>query len=176
MSNQKSEIISISDLSKDTTQNKGIIFGGSFDPIHQGHISLIKSLLEYFKKVLIAPTKQNPWKERESLDLDFRLRLIQTVLKDEQILDKTELIDYPYEYSKDLVAHLKTLKSSYSEEKTYWATGEDSKGSISKWKDFETLGITVVIVPIEINIHSTQIREGMAKAHPAIAERIKDVY
>ena len=49
------------------------IFGGSFDPIHLGHTRIINEAIISLQldKMLIVPTKHNPWKE-----------IIQIALKD----------------------------------------------------------------------------------------------
>ena len=41
------------------------IFGGSFDPIHLGHTRIINEAIISLQldKMLIVPTKHNPWKE-----------------------------------------------------------------------------------------------------------------
>ena len=60
------------------------IFGGSFDPIHLGHTRIIKeaiiSLL--LDKMLIVPTKHNPWKEDSVANNQQRIEMIQIALKD----------------------------------------------------------------------------------------------
>jgi len=39
---------------------KVAIFGGSFDPIHKGHIKIIKELSKRFDKVIVLPNYLNP--------------------------------------------------------------------------------------------------------------------
>lgn len=41
------------------------IFGGSFDPIHLGHTRIINEAIISLQldKMLIVPTKHNPWKK-----------------------------------------------------------------------------------------------------------------
>jgi len=56
------------------------VYGGTFDPIHLGHVHLIQSLLKtgLFKKILIVPAKQNPLKQtRSQVPTELRLKMLQ---------------------------------------------------------------------------------------------------
>ena len=54
------------------------LYLGSFNPFHNGHLSVVKSALNDFKmdKVIIVPTMQNPWKKEKVLDIDKRIKII----------------------------------------------------------------------------------------------------
>ncbi|MBO4849667.1 MAG: nicotinate-nucleotide adenylyltransferase [Prevotella sp.] len=61
------------------------IFGGSFNPVHNGHVTLAARLLRAAKldEVWLMVTPQNPWKRREELwDDDTRLSLTKLAVKD----------------------------------------------------------------------------------------------
>lgn len=61
------------------------VYGGTFDPIHLGHIHLLTSLLNTgeFKKILVVPAKQNPLKATPSLISDtMRLHLLEASIKE----------------------------------------------------------------------------------------------
>ncbi len=55
-----------------------IIFGGSFDPIHLGHITLCQNILARFPnaKIYCVPNKKNPHKNENVADPLARLELI----------------------------------------------------------------------------------------------------
>ncbi|MSP18378.1 MAG: nicotinate (nicotinamide) nucleotide adenylyltransferase [Bdellovibrionales bacterium] len=61
------------------------VYGGTFDPIHLGHIHLLTSLLNTgeFTKILVVPAKQNPLKTTPSLISNtMRLHLLQASIKE----------------------------------------------------------------------------------------------
>lgn len=61
------------------------VYGGTFDPIHLGHIHLLTSLLNTgeFKKILVVPAKQNPLKATPALISDtMRLHLLEASIKE----------------------------------------------------------------------------------------------
>ena len=62
------------------------LFGGSFNPIHNGHVWLAKALLREtgLDEVWFMVSPQNPLKQnRQLLDDNQRFRLVQLALKDE---------------------------------------------------------------------------------------------
>ena len=62
------------------------LFGGSFNPIHNGHIRLAKALLEEagLDEVWFLVSPQNPFKQNQQLlDDNKRFQLVQIALKDE---------------------------------------------------------------------------------------------
>ncbi|NPD91090.1 nicotinate (nicotinamide) nucleotide adenylyltransferase [Xylanibacter muris] len=62
------------------------IFGGSFNPIHNGHVALAKSLLGVagLDEIWFMVSPQNPLKNApELLDEDIRLEMVRAALSDE---------------------------------------------------------------------------------------------
>lgn len=63
------------------------IFGGSFNPIHKGHINLAQQLLNegVTDEVWLMVSPHNPLKKQEGLiDENMRLHLAQLAIKDNQ--------------------------------------------------------------------------------------------
>ncbi len=161
-----SKVINIAELEDNVSENN-IIFGGTFDPFHTGHVSVVCALLKKFKRVIIAPTSGNPWKEEKPTALLHRLEIAKLILKAEGITE-IQFSDFPYKYTEELVLDLRTrgLKE------IYWAIGEDSKDSVTKWRNWNSLNITVVTVPITIPTHAIDVRTKKTSIHPAAAEYV----
>lgn len=148
------------------------VFGGTFDPFHPGHLSVVKTLLETFSEVIIAPTAQNPWKSGAPTPLPLRAEMIRLILSAEKVAfgsdirrSSVEVDCFAYLYAEDFVNHSRAARSG----ELYWAVGEDSAGSVQRWRNWDKLGVTTVIVPVVIDLHATTIRIGDADVHPAIA-------
>lgn len=157
-------------LESNDTKVSNIIFGGTFDPIHKGHIQDIKFLLANSNKVFIAPTEQNPWKDFKATSLSDRIEMIEIALKYESIDNSNiEVLKDPYQYSIDVVTRLKHL--GYTN--IFWAIGEDLKDSAPKWKNWGTEGCPLIVLPLVEGISSTQIRNGKIEPHPALKSYIE---
>lgn len=59
------------------------IYPGSFDPITNGHVDLVRRTLRVFDKVVVA-IATNPDKDRSLFTLDERIAMIHEVFKDEK--------------------------------------------------------------------------------------------
>ena len=134
------------------------IYLGSFNPFHNGYLEVVKTALNDFKmdKVIIVPTMQNPWKEEKVLDIDKRIGIIHTILKNSKnIYDFAE--DYCLFYSfpnkiiyidtieKNLTppyysyATLHALKNKYHNNEIFVLCGEDTIEDIPNWMNGEQI-------------------------------------
>ena len=58
------------------------LLGGSFDPIHKGHLALAKAILkDGCQEVWFLPCIQSPLKERQLTDFEDRCKMIQLAIK-----------------------------------------------------------------------------------------------
>ncbi|MBP5386690.1 MAG: adenylyltransferase/cytidyltransferase family protein, partial [Prevotella sp.] len=60
------------------------LFGGSFNPIHNGHVKLAQRMLKaaHLDEVWLLVTPQNPWKSQaDLLDDDMRLRMARAAVE-----------------------------------------------------------------------------------------------
>jgi len=150
-----------------------VVFGGTFDPLHSGHLSAIEFLRNRYRRVVVATTDKNPWKESQPTDFWKRIEMISLVLAAEFIpfqlggypfTEPVTVSDFPYVYAKDFVEHLGEL----GVERIGWAAGPDVAPEMSNWKGWSTLNVGAVSVPEEIPLRATPIRAGEEQLHPAL--------
>ena len=111
------------------------IFGGSFDPIHNGHIELAKwALIEKnLDFVFFMPTKKNPFKKDNEIAKDEdRVNMIKLILvqNDYFCLSEKELSDKEYSYSYDT---LLSITQEYKDCEIYFIVGTDSICTMEEW-------------------------------------------
>ena len=165
------KIIPFLELKKiDISENDYVVYGGSFDPIHLGHLGVIQRLLKVFSLVVIAPCSENPWKDRLLTSLEQRIAMLEIVLQAEGIDPAAFSIDDGgYTYSEEVVHRQRKKRSG----KLFWASGEDSAADVDKWRNWHKLDVIVISVSIELNLHSTEIRQREKEIHPALIEYIQ---
>lgn len=151
-----------------------IVFGGTFDPIHEGHLSIIRSSLELFSTVIVAATTENPWKADKPAPVALRKSMIELVLDAESLPRTREfggqgvsIYPFDYQYSEEVVHELRT----HSDRGTlYWAVGEDTAADVARWRNWTSLNVPVIVCPIIIELHATAIRTGNSAIHPALKD------
>ncbi len=175
------EILRLSDFPLDRVlPDDYVVFGGTFDPIHEGHVTVLKRLLPIFGLVIVAPTKANPWKPEPPTDFETRAEMIRRVLSYEKVAlvnppsgekgtSGVLIEEFSYAYSEELVDYLRQKFPG----KLFWAAGEDSADSIKDWRNWKQKGVTTLVLPIEIHAHAALVRQGSALPHPAIADYVK---
>lgn len=112
------------------------IYGGSFDPVHKGHIHLAKTALDCFSldNIIFVPAKISPFKqdkEYSTKDSD-RLAMLRAALKGENSMSVCE-----YELMQENVSYtvytLRYMKRLYPEDTLVLLVGSDMFLSFRKW-------------------------------------------
>lgn len=118
--------------------NKKIgILGGTFDPIHLGHILIAKQAMEEYSldEIWFLPTGKSPHKEASEVTSTFhRLNMVELAI---QPYSKFFLCDYETKQEKVNYTFqtLKHLTEQYQETTFYFIMGQDSIKDFPKWKE-----------------------------------------
>lgn len=115
------------------------IFGGTFDPIHNGHVQVIENLLKiiHFDKLIVIPNGHPPHKDK-GIDPKVKFELVNIALAhlDNIQIDERELnAETPsYAYLTYKQVQLENEGSSLA-----WVMGSDSFLGIETWYEYEKL-------------------------------------
>jgi len=118
------------------------ILGGTFNPIHLGHLVLAKECRAKFglNKVIFVPAGTPPHKTVEGgVSVADRLNMVRLALEGE---DGFEVSTYEIDkggvsYSIDTIKHFKEKYGADTE--LFFLTGSDSTESLSSWKDIDEI-------------------------------------
>ena len=118
------------------------IFGGSFDPVHNGHIGLAEDALKLvgLEEVLLIPAKLQPFKlDKKMVSGEHRLEMIRLAVE-----DIPGLVPCDYELKQEQISYtyktLKAISEIYGPEtEIYFITGTDSLLQIHRWKNADEL-------------------------------------
>ena len=121
---------------------KVAIFGGTFDPVHLGHLITAEDILKDLKldKIIFVPAGTPPHKAKQNLTpSSHRYNMLKLALKP---FPGFELSDYEVKkagksYTIDTVRYYK--KKLKKTDKLYFLAGADIVGQISTWKDWKKL-------------------------------------
>lgn len=117
------------------------VLGGSFDPIHNGHVALARAAIKEacLDKLIVMPTKVQPFKQNRKVTEDFhRLNMVSLAFED---TDNVEVSDYEIKHTKISYTHatLNHLKKIYPNDRIYFIMGTDSLLTLEKWFKGEEL-------------------------------------
>lgn len=108
---------------------------GSFDPIHTGHINMIRESLNYVDKVIVVPSGHNPWKKAEPAPFDIRVKMIEASIK--PFFNRVEVSGVENTFEPPYYANkpLNYFRDKYKDDELYIICGSDTAGKIQYWKN-----------------------------------------
>ena len=123
------------------------VFGGSFDPIHNGHLSLCAQLADALclDRVILIPTALLPSGAKDLTEGAHRLAMCRlAALSDERILvSDMELRRGGKSYTADTLA---LLQDEYPDSQLYLFLGTDKFLTVQKWHRFDEIAQSAVLV------------------------------
>lgn len=117
------------------------LFGGTFDPIHIGHLLMARAALEQMRleKVIFIPSFSPPHKKTPTLfSPQDRLSMVRMAIEG---IDEFEVSDFEIQkggksYSIDTVKHFAHIDDGA---KLFFIVGGDAVHHLGTWKDIKTL-------------------------------------
>src|SRR5699024_2592993 len=125
------------------------IVGGTFDPIHNGHLILSEYIREKCKldKVIFIPTGKPPHKNLNNIsDNNIRKKMVELAIESNPnfAISTIEMDSVETSYTIDTI---KELKNIYDRDELYIIIGGDSLLNLETWKDYkELISIANIIV------------------------------
>lgn len=123
------------------SRNKIGIFGGSFDPVHLGHLIMAQDAEEAFELdlILFVPAMQPPHKlARDLVTPDQRIDMLRLALGERRNweVSDAEVRRGGVSYTIDTVRHFAAV---YPEAELFFIIGGDSLPELPTWKSIDTL-------------------------------------
>ena len=133
------------------------IMGGSFDPIHEGHLHITETakILAGLDEVWWIVSQKNPLKLRVPKDnFEKRVNLARSFAKFKwiKVLDIEKKNNFFFTYQTLLF-----LKKRMKNTSLYWIMGADNLNHLSKWKNFKIVKKTTNILVMNRPAYNLQI-------------------
>ncbi len=149
------------------------LFGGSFDPVHRGHLLVALAACEELglERLFFIPAAQSPFKpDRKPTPADQRMRMLRLALAGytNYEIDVQEIERGGISYTIDTV---KNYVRRFPEAELFYLVGGDHVAQLPKWRAAEELAGLVTFVVIhrpgeESTVLSAPFRQRMLSGFP----------
>ncbi|OCL83375.1 nicotinate (nicotinamide) nucleotide adenylyltransferase [Arcobacter porcinus] len=116
------------------------IFGGSFDPIHIAHETIVRTALKNLDldRIIVIPTYLNPFKKDFLFEPEIRFEFLKKVFQDDSriFVSDYEIKQKKLSYTYETIRYIKSLLNP---SKIYFIIGEDNLKSLHKWHNIDEL-------------------------------------
>ena len=122
-----------------------VLFGGSFDPPHLGHLEIIKKLDSSYKRVIIIPAFCNPFKHKPTAPIHTRIAWLRELCAG---LKRVEISDFEARANRVVYAieYVRHYAGKYGG--IGLALGSDALESLPSWREASEIVRLARIVPI----------------------------
>ena len=126
------------------------IFGGSFDPPHNGHKGIIEQVLNKLQidLLIILVAYQNPFKSNYRIHAQKRFIWIKKICEsyNNVLCSDYEILQNKPTTTKDSIEYFKSL---YNPSKFYFILGQDNFLQLPQWRNFDTLRKNLYFIVFE---------------------------
>ncbi len=113
------------------------IFGGTFNPVHFGHLRAAEEVAQSFlNKIIFIPTNLTSNKKTVALSAEKRMEMLNIAIKNNKKFEVSdiEIKRGGYSYSYDTIVQLEKI---YSSDELYFIVGMDAYSGVKNWKNAE---------------------------------------
>jgi nicotinate-nucleotide adenylyltransferase len=116
------------------------VFGGTFDPVHNGHILPVEAAAERFqlRHVFYVPTRLSPHKDRPPTDARHRVAMLALAIQGhpDWSIDLEELDREPPSYTIDT---LTSIQARHPDDELWLLMGTDILAGFERWRSPEEI-------------------------------------
>lgn len=112
------------------------IFGGTFDPVHRGHVAILRAAQKHFgfDFVYVVPTRQNPLKSATHLSRTERLNRLRRAVRPLGFA-RISLIEWRGKGPQYTVDTLAAFRRRHPVARLFFICGSDALKTFSRWKN-----------------------------------------
>ena len=149
------------------------VYGGTFDPVHLGHLSVARSVREAFdlKRILFIPARQSPLRDPPLASARDRLAMVRQAIDGLPDFD-VSAIDIERPGRSYMIDTLKRLAVQHPGAELFLILGADAVAELPAWREADRILAAAQIIAVPRPRHSTEIPPEVLALHPKAARRI----
>ncbi|MGV2393803.1 UNVERIFIED_CONTAM: nicotinate-nucleotide adenylyltransferase [Campylobacter lari] len=118
------------------------LFGGSFNPVHSGHIKIAKYAYETLKldKIIFIPAATNPFKKGKKIaSAEDRIKMLELALKDFKYNHEISLFEIKRGGVSYTFETIRYFKNKFANDELFFIMGSDGLAKFNKWEHVEEM-------------------------------------
>ncbi len=137
------------------------IYGGSFNPVHKGHIEIARQAIDQLKldKLFFVPAYKSPFKSKiKYADAQHRINMIDLVKPEGSEVSTFEISRKSVSYTIDTIAY---FKQKFPNDELFLIIGSDNVSKLNKWKNIDEISTwsKIVVFRRENTINKENIKK-----------------
>ena len=149
------------------------VYGGTFDPVHHGHLAVARSAREAFDLdcVLFIPARQSPLRVPPLASANDRLAMVRCAVEGVPGLE-VSAIDVERPGPSYMIDTLQGLASQRPGAELFLILGADALDELPAWRQAERILAAARIIAVPRPGHDTEIPEEVLALHPKANRQI----
>ncbi|WP_029512490.1 nicotinate-nucleotide adenylyltransferase [Mycoplasmopsis iners] len=139
------------------------LYGGSFNPVHSGHIKIAKDAIKELNldKLIFIPVATNPFKKKQKIaSAEHRVKMLELAIENEENMEislfevKRKGVSYTFET-------IRYFKKQFPNDQLFFIMGSDLLPKLHKWEFIEEIAqnCQLVVFKREKTINKTNIKK-----------------
>jgi nicotinate-nucleotide adenylyltransferase len=126
------------------------LLGGTFDPVHNGHLLAAQAALEAAKldEVWFIPTLMPPHKSQPGADSDMRRQMLEEAIAGNPAF-RVEDIELRREGTSYTIDTVTALQDQHPDVQFYWIVGSDMVADLPNWRKIDELADRLSFIGLE---------------------------
>ncbi len=149
------------------------IYGGTFDPVHRGHLAVAQSVREAFalSRILFIPARQSPLRTPPLASAQHRLAMVRRAIDGTPGFE-VSAIDIKRPGPSYMIDTLESLAARRPPAALFLILGADAIRELPAWRDAVRILTVARIIAVPRPGHSTEIPREVLDLHPDAEQRI----
>jgi nicotinate-nucleotide adenylyltransferase len=130
--------------------NRVAIYGGSFDPIHDGHLAVAEAARDRFEldEVMIVPTAHPPHRSDAVASYQDRYNMIELAVEGRRAIHPSKLEEPGSAFKHYTIETLRRLRQMLPKDELFVIIGVDSYNNLHTWREPQALATEAELIVV----------------------------